>query len=108
MCLQNSNYTCDISGIQGRDLEVHHLINFTDLVNETFQELNLPIKKSYLDYTPEQLLQIVETLQSKHDINTGVVILKKYHKQFHHIYGTKNNTKEQYEKFKYLIQNKLL
>ena len=53
MCLQNSNYTCDISGIQGRDLEVHHLINFTDLVNETFQELNLPIKKSYLDYTPE-------------------------------------------------------
>jgi len=53
MCLQNSNYTCDISGIQGGDLEVHHLINFTDLVNETFQELNLPIKKSYLDYTPE-------------------------------------------------------
>lgn len=107
-CLQNSNYTCDISGIQGKDLEVHHLINFTDLVNETFQELNLPIRRSYLDYTPEQLLQIVETLQSKHDINTGVVILKKYHKQFHHIYGVKNNTKEQYEKFKYLIQNKLL
>ena len=34
------------------------------------------------------------------DVNNGVCLCEKCHKEFHHIYGNKNNTKEQYIEFK--------
>lgn len=107
-CLKASNYICDISNTYNDNLDVHHIINITIIIDEVLKELNLPLKSKYIDYSPEEILKIIELFKQKHTTDVGVVLSKKYHDLFHKIYGTSNNTKEQYEKFKYIIQNNLL
>ena len=63
------NWTCQKCGEKGGKLNVHHLYNFAD----------------YPD------LQI--------SIENGIVLCEKCHKEFHRIYGIKNNTKTKLEKF---------
>lgn len=64
-CLIRDNYTCQKTGQIGGKLEVHHINNFAD-----FPELRTSIEN-------------------------GITLSKKSHKEFHKIYGKKNNTKEQ-------------
>lgn len=63
------NYTCQCCGQQGGDIVAHHLDSFD------------------------------KNKESRLDIENGIVLCKKHHKEFHHIYGYGNNTKEQYEQF---------
>lgn len=61
-CLERDNFTCQKTGQQGGKLEVHHINNFAE-----FTELRLSIEN-------------------------GITLSKETHKEFHHIYGRKNNT----------------
>ena len=63
------NWTCQKYGIKGGKLRVHHIHNFAD-----YPELRFAI-------------------------DNGITFLDKAHREFHKIYGRKNNTEEQLLKF---------
>ncbi len=63
------NWTCQKYGTRGRELHPHHIKNFAE-----YPELRFAI-------------------------DNGITLSKKAHDGFHKIYGKKNNTKEQLEKF---------
>jgi hypothetical protein len=69
-CFEKADYTCDITGKKGCELNAHHLESW---------------------HSNEEL---------RYDIDNLVCISKEMHDEFHRVYGRKNNTKEQYEKFK--------
>ncbi len=68
-CLKRDEFTDQKTGQQGGKLVVHHINNFAD-----FPELRTTI-------------------------SNGITLLKETHEEFHKIYGKKNNTKEQLDKF---------
>lgn len=63
------NFTCQKYGIKGGKLIAHHINNFAD-----FPELRFAI-------------------------DNGITLSEEAHKEFHKIYGRKNNTKEQIKEF---------
>lgn len=68
-CFERDNFTCQKTGVSGGELEVHHINNFSD-----FPELRLAI-------------------------DNGITLSKKSHREFHKIYGVRNNTLEQLQEF---------
>jgi len=66
---ERDSFTCRKTGIKGGKLIAHHINNFADFI-----ELRLAI-------------------------DNGITLSEKAHKEFHSIYGVKNNTKEQLEEF---------
>lgn len=71
-CFKNANYTCDITGKTGCELNAHHLDSWHSNEDKRF------------------------------DIDNLVCISKEMHDEFHRVYGRKDNTKEQYYLFKKL------
>jgi len=67
--LREHNYTCTITGENKGDIVIHHLYNWADF--------------------PEQRVFL----------SNGVVIRRDLHKEFHEIYGRRNNTPEQFMEF---------
>lgn len=63
------NFTCQKTGVKGGMLVAHHINNFSG-----FPELRFII-------------------------DNGITLSEKAHKEFHKIYGIKNNTREQLEEF---------
>ena len=63
------NWTCQKTGIKGGKLTPHHIQNFAQ-----WPELRLAI-------------------------DNGITLSKEAHREFHHRYGVKNNTREQLEEF---------
>ena len=68
-CFERDNYTCQKYGVRTGGLTVHHINNFSEY--------------------PE--------LQT--DINNGITLSKKAHKEFHDKYGYTNNNLEQLQEF---------
>lgn len=68
-CLQRDNYTCVKKGKRGGNLEVHHINNFAD-----YPELRF-------------------------EIDNGITLSKESHREFHKLYGFKNNTPEQFTEY---------
>ncbi len=69
-CFKNANYICDLYDVRGEELNAHHIDSWHDNEDRRFELDNL------------------------------VCLSEAAHKTFHHIYGRKNNTKEQYEELK--------
>lgn len=63
---QKDNYTCQRCGQRGNKLNAHHLNGYNWCIEERFI------------------------------IDNGITLCEDCHKEFHHVYGSKNNTKEQY------------
>jgi len=80
---------------------IHHLYNFNSILKETLKILDIPIHKNIKKYTIKELTLISRTCEQIHyKYGLGVCLSKEVHKEFHSLYGTKNNTKEQFEEFK--------
>lgn len=92
------NRKCIITG-ESADV-VHHLINFSDILKETLQELNLPIKKHIGDYSEEEIKNINQLFINKHYFyDCGIPLKSDIHNLFHSLYGYKNNTIQQFTEF---------
>jgi hypothetical protein len=72
---KRDNYTCVITGIRGGDLVAHHLDGW--------------------HWCEEK----------RHEVSNGVTLKKEIHELFHKTYGSGNNTKEQFEEFKFKFLN---
>lgn len=70
LVMKRDNYTCDVCGQVGSDLNVHHLNGY------------------HWDK------------ENRVNINNGVTICEKCHRKFHNNYGYRNNTKKEYKEFK--------
>mgnify|MGYP003801148759 CR=1 FL=1 len=68
-CFERDNFTCKKTGVSGGRLVVHHINNFSE-----FPELRTSIEN-------------------------GITLSQESHKEFHKIYGFKNNTKEQIDQY---------
>lgn len=71
--LKRDNYTCKCCGQHGYKLVAHHLNGYN------------------------------WDIENRFSVDNGVTLCENCHKEFHHIYGYGDNTKEQYEEF---IENK--
>lgn len=98
-CIEQHPY-CDISG-STEDLQVHHLnINFQDVVAEAMNNLGIKEISNIKEIDSNILASLREEIERIHLTKVeGIVLTKKIHKEFHHIYGY-HNTKEQYIEFK--------
>jgi hypothetical protein len=97
--LKKYDFKCAISDVHTKDLEVHHLYNFSDIVRETIQLLNLPIQDIGL-YSKDELNSIESTFHEIHDkYGLGIPLTKEIHTLYHQIYGFNNNTIEEFNEF---------
>lgn len=96
--LKKYNYSCALTNSK-KDLIVHHITSFSNILDDCFKELGYSKKKKISDYTPEELTLIEEKLLEKHTIENGIVLQRKVHNKFHSIYGLGNNTQEQLVEF---------
>ena len=100
----NCNYKCCIT--QSKFDDIHHLYSFKKIVEETFSNVNLDVRKKVLDYTEEEFSIICKELRRLHNhYGLGVCLTKKIHRLFHKEYGYTNNTKEQFFDFKEKLYN---
>ena len=97
--IESANYTCCITGMRGKSLEVHHQYGFNLLVNDTMSYVRLPIKQSVGEYTKEDLEAIRSAFIMKHNMYSPIVLQKEIHTLFHNIYGRGNNTPQQFQEF---------
>lgn len=100
--LNEANYICDICHKHTDNLVVHHIINFRQLVDEASEQSNIPLLSKVSDYYEQgiSLDSLVNKLLELHENTPAVVIDRKYHDEFHKIYGKTNNTLEQYLEYK--------
>lgn len=93
------DYRCDITKTN-KNLVIHHLYNFSDILEETLQISELPVYQEIGQYTDEEIEKLEDIcLELHYKYGLGVCLTEELHKELHSIYGNKN-TKEQYIKFK--------
>lgn len=104
-CLEAADYKCDITG-RTDFLEIHHLYNFSNILQDVLQFLDLPLYNKVSEYTEKDRELIKIELLKRHPLSLGVVLNQEVHKKFHKEYGLFNNTPEQYKEFKEKYQIK--
>lgn len=88
--LNSSNYKCMITG-SSKDLIVHHIHPFINIIRETLNELGLDIKKEVREYSDEELKDIEDLVLKKHyEYGLGAVLTSELHMEFHNLYGRGN------------------
>ena len=100
-CKQKANYTCQLTGKHGCNLNTHHLKAFSTIVIEAHNLHNIQIKDQVKDYTQEELKLLEEYVGGWHKDNSNAVVLSEdVHMLFHSLYGKGENTPEQFEEFR--------
>jgi hypothetical protein len=82
---------------------VHHLHkSFKSIVEESLEYYNIDLKYIPISDLSKDLLYLVEVMVMKlhYKYGFGIPLHKEIHRLFHKLYGTKNNTPEQFEEFK--------
>lgn len=94
LIFKRDNYTCQKCGGQGCYLHPHHIKSYNILMSEFLHKYNQfsPIEDK------ETLTRLAITYEPFWDIDNGTTLCKKCHKEFHKLFGNKNN-KEQIEIF---------
>lgn len=97
--IKNCNYKCILT--EDSNFEVHHIINFNEILNMFFELHNIEIKKTLYEYDDEIENFITSEFPKYHDkFGLGVCLNVELHKLFHSIYSKYDNTPEQFEEFK--------
>lgn len=98
--MKKYEFKCDISGNES-NLIIHHLYNYSDILRETFESLDIQIYENISKYTDLELQKLKSRcLELHYKYGLGVCITEEFHKEFHSTYGKKNNTVQQYEEFR--------
>ena len=104
LVLQEKDYTCELSGIRGGKLAVHHLYSFSEIIVDAHIINNIEIKSQLGQYTFEELRLLEEYIVEWHkDTSNAVVLSEEVHKLFHiNFMGgyTKHTTEQDYIEFK--------
>jgi len=104
--MRECKYKCVITG--NNFDHIHHIHNFSSIVYETFDICGIPLKPKVIDYTEQELLQLSIVCNYLHDeYGLGKCLTKELHKEFHSIYGYRNNTLKQFEEFVELKQKEM-
>ena len=101
--LKSTNYKCYFTNVNNNNLQIHHVNrNFIDIMEETFNVCNLPLRGNIEDYSYKEFELLNKTfLELHYKYGLGVPMQEYIHKTFHCIYGHTNNTHEQFKKFEY-------
>jgi hypothetical protein len=98
--LKHYNYKCVLTG-KKKDIIVHHLYSYRNILLEVLKDLNLKIHPQISDYSELELKNIEQHLIEKHYYyGLGVPLHSSLHTLFHSIYLRGDNTLEQFEEFK--------
>lgn len=93
------DYKCPISG-EEKDLEVHHLRDFSQILDICSKKCGIPIHKKLKEYSNyDDFVLLKDTIIEYHNNKTGILISSKIHSDFHKEYGKDNNTAEQFDEF---------
>ena len=100
-CKQQTNYKCQLTNRNSRELHTHHLLSFNIIVDQAHKEYNIIVKETVSEYTNKELELLENYVDTWHKNNNNAVVLcKEVHNLFHKLYGKGNNTPEQYIEFK--------
>jgi transposase len=97
--LENFDYKCDITGGNFNKIEIHHTKPFHVIRDEAIKELGLDTNEYVSDYSNEQIKELVNLFNEKHQEVLGIPLHKDLHKLFHKLYGF-DTTIEDYKEFK--------
>ena len=104
--MQNCNYKCVVTGDRFDD--IHHIFSVNILIQETMNKIHLPSKKSFQDYSLDELDLILSTFISvQNSYPLDVCLRRDIHDLFHKIYGYGDNNLEQWNDFLSYIGNRV-
>lgn len=80
------------------NLDIHHVdTGFANILEDAFEEIQMPIYPKVQDYTDNELLEIKKIIREKHSkIPLGVCLSEDIHYEFHSIKGFTNTTREDF------------
>lgn len=104
MSMQICDYKCVVTG--GDFNNIHHLYNFSKIVNEAFSELNFTEFKQIGEYSYDDLNKIVNMVNVLHNkYGLGLCLNKTIHKLYHDNFGYSDNNNQQFIEFIHNLEN---
>jgi len=94
------DYKCFLTNKNNGNLQIHHFYNYSNIISDVLEELQLEAKIDVGLYTEIELERIKSLFVSKHVDIKGVCLSKPIHDLFHHLYGRKNNSEVQFNEFR--------
>ena len=95
-------YNCVITGLNFNN--VHHTTAFKDIVDETFNLVDIDKRATVSDYTEEEFDSLTDVLKYLHsEYGYGACLTTEVHQLFHNIYGYKNFSPFDFLDFAYRI-----
>lgn len=96
------NDTCPITGEKGDLCDVHHIVPLRTIIKPIADEYGVLInsRTKISDFPDYKILDDIRSrVVNAHDIDTGILISKKIHYQYHGLYKGKNCNEHTFESF---------